>query len=458
MKKFSLLLSLFLFLTPLAKAAGVPFAAQRSYDGRFADLDKAAWYYESAVKAYEYGLLEGCGEGRFAPGAPITAAELLTLSARVHARYPGGRIAPSGAKDWCAPYLDYLQSNGLIATAHSFPLHEPADRAMAVGILSLALPEEWYDARNAAVVTDGYALGKFITDVTDYTPNQREILLFYKYGILSGVDERGSFAPEASVSRAEIAAMLIRMVEPDTRLCLDWSPLPYESAAGRTLASVVSERGADTPLRQMLRRGESSLTLNYGAALSRSEVTALTRSYAAEVKSYCEQMYNSVSCTSYSDGTVKLRFSSTAASDETLQLYRAEAMDAAIAVHDYLWESGYLAKDMSERELAYSYFTYLAQNCAYDAAAADTSVSHLAYGALVNNRAVCDGYTGAYNLFLKLEGIDCTAVFSDEHIWTRAVLDGETVYIDVTNGDLGTRIDASFFAMSEQLARSRYEW
>ena len=87
-----------------------------------------------------------------------------------------------------------------------------------------------------------------------------------------------------------------------------------------------------------------------------------------------------------------------------------------------------------------------------------TSASHLAYGALVSGLAVCDGYTGAYNLLLKLEGIECTSLFNDSHIWTLATLDGTQYHIDVTWGDQYGRTDLRYFGMSEEQSYQCHPW
>ena len=63
---------------------------------------------------------------------------------------------------------------------------------------------------------------------------------------------------------------------------------------------------------------------------------------------------------------------------------------------------------------------------------------------------MCDGYTGAHNLLLKLEGIECTSLFNDSHIWTLATLDGTQYHIDVTSGDQYGRTDLRYFGMSEE--------
>ena len=136
----------------------------------------------------------------------------------------------------------------------------------------------------------------------------------------------------------------------------------------------------------------------------------------------------------------------------------AKALAAAIKGHDSLWESGTLSYDMSQYEIARTYFQWLCDHCRYDNAAADDSASHLAYGALVSGLAVCDGYTGAYNLLLKLEGIECTSLFNDSHIWTLAELDGTTYHIDVTWGDQYGRTDLRYFGMSEEQSYRCHPW
>ena len=177
----------------------------------------------------------------------------------------------------------------------------------------------------------------------------------YRRGLLSGMDAKGSFYPDRSVSRAEIAALLTRVVKPETRLTLTWTVAPYHSVKNATLASLVKAPAStslptsakdtaaiDGLVRNMLARGEHTITLNYPKALTTSTASALTQAFTSCVKTYCEQMYNAVSCRSYSTGKVVLTFSSTACTDKTLESYRAKALAAAIKVHDSLWESFHL--------------------------------------------------------------------------------------------------------------------
>ena len=133
-------------------------------------------------------------------------------------------------------------------------------------------------------------------------------------------------------------------------------------------------------------------------------------------------------------------------------------MEAAIAVHDSLWEDGIITPSMTDYEKARVYFTWICDNCVYDYSAGDSSLSHIAYNLFENGTAVCDGYTGAYNLLLKLEGIDCTALSNSSHIWTVATLDGTEYHIDTTWGDSGPAPNYSYFAMTPDESWQHHSW
>ena len=132
-------------------------------------------------------------------------------------------------------------------------------------------------------------------------------------------------------------------------------------------------------------------------------------------------------------------------------------MEYAIAVHDRLWSEGLITPDMTEYEKAAVYYDWVCRNTLYDFQAGDDSLSHIPYSLFHRGVAVCDGYTGAYNLLLKLEGIRCHAVFTSSHIWTVATLDGREYHIDTTWGDDGDRADPLYFAMTPQLSAQLHQ-
>ena len=444
----------------------------QSYDNRFDDVPEGSWFYPYAAAGYEYALFTGRTARSFAPDAEITVAELLILSARIRAAYNGESIADTAP--WSlAPYVAYLRGQGIYDDGMTLLLSQTATRAQAAGVFAATLPEDCYDERNASLVSDAYASGAFITDVNEATPYQPQILWMYRQGLLVGMDARGSYRPAQSTTRAEVAAVVTRIVDPSLRLTPDWVVPPRRSAAGTTLADLIpmpeqvntapdyDDFGAiDALTRRMLALGEHTLTLQYPVTLSQSDAQTIANLFNACVKDYCEQMYNHVLVTRYyNSGRATVAFSSAGCTDEELARYREETMARAAEVHDTLWETGRLREGMSQLEIARVYFLWLCDNCVYDHdGLGDVSLSHIAYSALKLGKAVCDGYTGAYNLLLKLEGIDCRALHNDEHIWTAATLDGTEYHIDVTWADQTGQTTLKYFAMTPEESYQLHPW
>ena len=82
-------------------------------------------------------------------------------------------------------------------------------------------------------------------------------------------------------------------------------------------------------------------------------------------------------------------------------------------------------------------------------------VYHWAYGALINSKAVCQGYSLAYMLLLDRCGIKATNVTSDDmgHEWNMVEIDGKYHHVDVTwddptNDNLG-RVCHTYFMLSD---------
>ena len=297
------------------------------------------------------------------------------------------------------------------------------------------------------------------------------------------MDKTGSYWPDRPTTRAEVAAVVTRMVDPALRLTPDWTVTPAWSVAGTTLSDLVEppeavsqapaytdEAAIDALVRQMLANGANTISLRYDSPLTQSDAQTLAELFTARVKVYCEQMYNAVTCQRYlRSGRAELTFYAMNCLDdkgevraEQMESLRAQTMAKAIEVHDTLWETGALSADMNQYEIALVYYQWLCDHCEYDwdNASNDYSASHIAYSALIDGKSVCDGYTGAYNLFLKLEGIDCYALpsLSENHIWTVATLDGTEYHIDVTWGDQHGWTDLNYFAMTAAQSYAAHPW
>lgn len=461
--------------SPAARGAEEEFTPIRAYEGQFADVAADAWYHSAVQALYELGLINGQNSpDRFAPEDNMALSEVLALAARLRGLYEAGNSeaaldAYEGEGAWYLPYASYLQSLEVIGEEFADGYERPATRAEMAHVLACALPQERFAPLNREIVAAARAGKGYLPDVSPDTPYEPDILLLYEWGILSGVDEAGSFLPDRPISRCEVAVMTARLVYEPLRLTLDWDPVPAYSKKGIAMADLVPSDGTfydapdpdsaeqvDADVRYMLSRGERVITLNYPAdTLINQTIDKLLNAFLSAIRDYAEQTYNYISV-SYSlrSGFVQLTFSSSLYDESQTEYYREASMAYAVAVHDAMWEAGELTANMSEYDKARVYFTWICDNCRYDHTYA--GMSHTSYRLFDEGIAVCDGYTAAYNLLLKLEGISCGTWSAADHIWTTAVLDGTPCHIDTTWGDQPYGVEYRYFAMTEAEATARF--
>lgn len=473
---YALALAAALLTAVLPVQARAAFALSGTYEGRFSDVAPSAWYYEEVKALYELGLLQGKGAGDiFDPDGTLTVAEVVTLAARLRSLYEtgdseAGPAAHAAPGPWYLPYASYLQARGALGEELAGSWDRPVVRAEAAHVMANALPAELFRPVNRETVAEGRASGQYLQDVGEDTPYREDILLLYDWGIAGGAEGSGSFQPEETISRCQAAAMVVRLAFEERRLILDWEILPPYSRKGTTLADLVDSDGTfyegpepderekiDADVRYMLSRGERTVRLQYPAkVVSRSFADELTQAFLNAARNYVEQTYNYVQV-SYSTnaGYVHMTFASSLYPESQVDSYREETMDYALAVHDSLWESGALTEDMTDYDKARVYFGWICDYCRYDHTSA--GMSHTGWRLFAQRIAVCDGYTAAYNLLLKLEGIDCGTWSTADHIWTVADLDGEICHIDTTWGDQTYGVEYRYFAMTEEDALARFE-
>jgi len=85
---------------------------------------------------------------------------------------------------------------------------------------------------------------------------------------------------------------------------------------------------------------------------------------------------------------------------------------------------------------------YIVNNCVYDVTDSSPN-AHNMYGALVEGKAVCEGYANAFLYLARLAGIECITVkgnFSalngvEAHMWNMVKLDDSYYHVDVTADD-----------------------
>ncbi len=179
----------------------------------FPDVTGDEWFAEYAYYAKDSGLFTGMSDGRFAPRGQLTIAQALTLAARLYSSQTEIPV-PRGTGSWYQPYVDYLRAEGLpwkyadysaaidrYEFAHIFTsVVNSIDRAWAGNYLRDVLT-----LRNQ--VPDGA-----IPDLPMSAPYASEIYQLYRLGILTGSNPAHSFRGSSNITRAEVSAILCRML------------------------------------------------------------------------------------------------------------------------------------------------------------------------------------------------------------------------------------------------------
>lgn len=225
-----------LCLTALAAEPGLSnFQKTQTYADAFLDVHSYDWFYENIKSVNELGLMIGKSTTRFDTESNMTVAEAMTIAARLHAIYQTGSGEFTQSQPWYQVYTDYCKDNG-IADPAAYDLSLPVTRAQFAVIFANALPAEALEAINE-IEDDA------IPDVKSDEACAEAVYRLYRAGILTGNDEKGSFAPGSSIRRSEAAAIVTRMALPELRKSLTLTavievdgvdPAPGEEAGGET--------------------------------------------------------------------------------------------------------------------------------------------------------------------------------------------------------------------------------
>ena len=167
---------------------------------QFADVTDDKWYYDEILEAKKLGLIEGVGDNKYNPEENVTLAEIIAMASRIK-NSKGGintELESSSVGKWYNSYITFAVNSGIIKTDDFEGFEENATRAEVAYIFS-NLFGDVETGKNTV-----------IPDVNMNTEYCDSIHKMYALGILKGGSD-GSFRPEDKITRAEAAAILLRV-------------------------------------------------------------------------------------------------------------------------------------------------------------------------------------------------------------------------------------------------------
>lgn len=131
-------------------------------------------------------------------------------------------------------------------------------------------------------------------------------------------------------------------------------------------------------------------------------------------------------------------------------------------------QAAIITDDMSDYEKTEAVHNYLIDTTSYKEQPEQkgSSDDYNAYGVLVNHQGVCNGYTQAFQLFMKLNKIESKIVLGNaggmSHSWNLVHLDEEWYHVDTTWDDPvpdeeNRRIYA-YFNVTDEFMEASHEW
>ena len=179
----------------------------------FVDVVEGAWYYDSVASAWANDLIDGVTATEYMPEKTLTVAEAIKLAAVLYQKDNEGVVTlVNGTNKWYTTYVNYAVENGIIEEAYK----NYTDAQMNAAVSRAEFVHIFHGAMDNYYVINAVGDNN-IPDVKlgDYAAD--EIYEFYRAGICIGNDRYGTFLPNNSIKRSEVATILNRMYDLDAR-------------------------------------------------------------------------------------------------------------------------------------------------------------------------------------------------------------------------------------------------
>ena len=194
----------------------------------FSDVPSNHWAHKAIMTMVQKGMVSGTsapdanGIGTFAPDAPMTRSQFLTIVTRY--LYPDEVDAMksklSAGTAWYEANYQVAIDKGLITKSEfenraellgNNPINKPMSRQEMALVLVRAMEAKGEDTSDKISIPT-------IADFEKIAPQYRDyVRVAYKAGLISGTDKAGTFAPSVTLSRAQASMVLYRLVVPESR-------------------------------------------------------------------------------------------------------------------------------------------------------------------------------------------------------------------------------------------------
>lgn len=203
---------------------------------KFSDVPSGQWYTTPINAMASMGIINGKGNNKFDPDGTMTRAEFICVIGRY--LFKNQEVGPNNG-NWYDGEVQRAIDNGLIKSNDFSNYNTNCSREEMSYILVNALSIMGESASKA--------LKENVPDANRISAKYQDAALkAIGTGLIAGVDSQGTFNPSASMTRAQAATVIYRLIEPTQRVDSTWATqekADEEEQAGPNVTGQVNEWG-----------------------------------------------------------------------------------------------------------------------------------------------------------------------------------------------------------------------
>jgi hypothetical protein len=183
----------------------------------YKDVPESYWAYSAIMDMTRRGMFSGTstpqnGIGTFSPEASMTRAQFVVVLTRY--LFADELDSMSSVQPWYA-------NNYTVALKHGLLSGDELDNGDLSKVctrqeMAMLLVRATYIA-NGEVATQLLPTGRIADYDSIAKSYQTYVLQAFSLGLLAGIDSKGTFSPTGSLSRAQAATVIYRLIDPSTR-------------------------------------------------------------------------------------------------------------------------------------------------------------------------------------------------------------------------------------------------
>ena len=245
-KKFvPLLLVLMLCIGLFIPASAADAPASKS---AFADVPTSHWAYADIASMAAQKVVNGVGNGKFDPDAPVKCAEFTTMVTRL--LFTDELSKQPSAANWWTPGLEVLRQLGILDGTSLLPFYSAGvwDQGVAENAITrYDMAQIMYNTlRNRGMLMPTQAaLYEAQTSIADFSDVPTEykdaVTAMYATGCLTGVDSMGTFQGGNAMQRDQACVVLTRLQKKASE-----NPVLSDNTNDRSDIEIIPEREEST--------------------------------------------------------------------------------------------------------------------------------------------------------------------------------------------------------------------